>query len=225
VAKQLSLDLGHRAAFGRDDFLVTPSNATAVGVVDQWPQWPAHAAVIVGPAGSGKTHLTMVWQSLSQARIAPASGFGVDDVPSVLASGAAIVEDVHLQYLSETALFHLLNHARQTNATVLFTSLTWPLQQLALPDLKSRLSALPVAQILPPDDALLRGVLVKQFNDRQIAVDEALISYLVTRMPRSLDVARQLVARIDAEAMEQGASVTRAFAGKILSQFESPEFL
>jgi chromosomal replication initiation ATPase DnaA len=225
VAEQLSLDLGYRAALGRDDFLVTPANAAAVAIVDQWPQWPTHAAVIVGPAGSGKTHLTMVWQSLSHALIAPAPDFGVDDVPAILATGAAIVENLHLEHVSETAVFHLLNHARQTDAAVLFTSATWPLQQITLPDLRSRLSALPVAQILPPDDALLRGVLVKQFDDRQIAVDEVLISYLMTRMPRSLDVARQLVARIDAEAMAQGASVTRAFVGKILSQFENPEFL
>lgn len=225
LAKQLSLDLGHRAAFGREDFLVTPSNAAAVGIVDQWPQWPAHAAVIVGPAGSGKTHLAMVWQKRSHASIVPPQGFGVGDVPEVLANGCAIVENLHLEQMSETALFHLLNHARQNNGTVLFTSAVWPLQNLALPDLKSRLAALPVAHILPPDDALLRGVLVKQFNDRQIAIDEALVSYLVTRMPRSLDVARQVVARIDARAMEQGVDVTRVLAGKILSELENPELL
>ncbi len=225
MAKQLSLDLGHRAAFGRDDFLVTPSNATAVSLVDQWPQWPTHAAVIAGAAGSGKSHLAMVWQNRSHAVFAPSQGFGIDDVPALLFKGAAIVENLHQKLVPEAAMFHLLNYARQTNATVLFTSASWPLLGLALPDLTSRFSALPVAHILPPDDALLRGVLVKQFNDRQIATDEALISYLVTRMPRSLDVARQLVARIDAEAMEQGAAVTRSFAVKILSQFENPEFL
>jgi chromosomal replication initiation ATPase DnaA len=82
-----------------------------------------------------------------------------------------------------------------------------------------------VASISPPDDALLRGVLVKLFEDRQIAVDEALISYLVTRMPRSLDMARQLVAKIDSAALEQGAEVTRVFAGRILAELESPDLL
>jgi chromosomal replication initiation ATPase DnaA len=224
VAKQLSLDLGHRAAFGRDDFLVTASNASAVAMVDQWPHWPAHAAVIVGPVASGKTHLAMVWQKRSDAVLAPAAGFGVEEVPELLRGGAALVENLDQHHVEEKAVFHLLNHARQTEGTVLFTTSAWPLP-MSLPDLASRLGALPVAQILPPDDDLLRGVLVKQFNDRQIAVDEALVSYLVTRMPRSLDVARQLVARIDEAAMEQGAAVTRAFAGKILAQFESPDLL
>jgi chromosomal replication initiation ATPase DnaA len=225
VARQLSLDLGHRAAYGRDDFLVTPSNAPAVALVDQWPNWPSHAAVIVGAGGSGKTHLAQVWQNRSAAFVVENEQFVADDVPQILAGRAAIVEDMHRKLFDERAVFHLLNHARQTNGTVLFTSAQWRLQDVALPDLKSRLGALPVAHILPPDDALLRGVLVKQFNDRQIAVDEALVSFLLTRMPRSLDVARQLVARIDAEAMEQGASITRAFASKVLLQFENPELL
>jgi chromosomal replication initiation ATPase DnaA len=222
LAKQLTLDLGHRAAFGRDDFLVTPSNAAAVALVDQWPHWPSHAAVIVGAAGSGKTHLALVWQKQAQAKFAPAAGFGREDVPQILESGAVVIDNLQDGQLAETTVFHLLNHAQQTKSSILFTATHWPLPELVLPDLKSRLSALPVAVVLQPDDALLRGVLVKQFNDRQIAVDEALVSFLVTRMPRSLEVARQLVERIDIEAMEQRASVTRAFASKVLSHFDSP---
>jgi chromosomal replication initiation ATPase DnaA len=94
-----------------------------------------------------------------------------------------------------------------------------------LPDLRSRLVSLPVISIAPPDDALLRGVLVKHFADRQIAGDEALISYLVARMPRSLGMARDLVARIDAEALTEKAEITRAFAGRVLAQMARPELL
>ena len=106
-----------------------------------------------------------------------------------------------------------------------FTARDWPLHAVVLPDLQSRLNALPIVTILPPDDGLLRGVLVKLFRDRQIAVDEALISYLVNRMPRSLDMARQLVARIDEAALERKVEVTRSFAGQILAEWERPDLL
>jgi chromosomal replication initiation ATPase DnaA len=223
LAKQLTLDLGHRAALGRDDFLVTPSNAAAVALVDQWPKWPGHAAVLAGSGGSGKSHLATVWQNISGAKCVEADALTVEAVPDLLDRGALIVENLPQQNVAERPLFHLLNHAQQNGGYVLITSAGWPIQKVLLPDLQSRLLALPVAHILPPDDELLRGVLVKHFADRQIAVDEALVGYLVTRMPRSLDTARQLVARIDAEALEQGAEVTRGFAAKILAGFENPD--
>jgi chromosomal replication initiation ATPase DnaA len=142
-----------------------------------------------------------------------------------MTTGSLLAEDVVPDGFSESAMFHLLNHARQSGGHILFTAQSWPPSRMVLPDLASRFNALTVAAILPPDDALLRAVLVKLFKDRQIGVDEALISYLVTRMPRSLDVARLLVARIDAAALEQGVEVTRVFAGRVLAELESPDLL
>jgi chromosomal replication initiation ATPase DnaA len=223
--RQLTLDLAHRPALGREDFLVTPSNAEAVALVDQWPQWPGFACVISGAPGCGKTHLGEVWRQTSKAIRLLATDLTVEGVPQALAQGALLLEDVAEQGFSEAALFHALNHARQTGGHILITARSWPLAGLAIADLVSRLQALPVAHIRPPDDALLRGVLVKQFADRQIAVDEALVGFLVARMPRDLDALRQLVARIDAAALEQRAEVTRPFVAKVLAGFESPDLL
>ncbi len=225
MGKQLTFDLSFRPALGRDDFLVTESNSAAVALVDQWPDWPSYAAVLVGPPGSGKTHLAEVWRQTSRAQIEKSSDLKIEYIPDLISRGTLVVEDLSAPDLPESSLFHLLNYARQNAHSVLFTSAIWPLAHVSLPDLRSRLQALPVATIMPPDDALLRGVLVKLFNDRQISVDESLISYLLARMPRSLDVARVLVERIDKAALEQGAEVTRVFAGRILTEFENPDFL
>jgi chromosomal replication initiation ATPase DnaA len=225
LAQQLVLDLGLRPAFGRDDFLVTPANHEAVALIDGWPNWPSYGAVLTGAQGAGKSHLAEVWRQMSRAQLAHASGLTIDSVPELSATGAVVVDGLSAGHFNETALFHLLNELRQSKGSILLTSTLWPLQQVQLSDLASRLAALPVAAIRPPDDALLRGVLVKLFSDRQIAVDEALVGYLVARMPRSLDTARQLVARIDAAALQQGVEVTRTFAGKVLADMISPDML
>jgi chromosomal replication initiation ATPase DnaA len=225
LAQQLTFDLGHRPALGRDDFLVASSNVAAVALVDQWPHWPSHAAVLVGPAGCGKSHLGEVWRQRAEVALVKSIDVTVEAVPQLLHGRALLVEDMSAGTLIENAMFHLLNHAQQTGGHILFTARAWPVSGVALPDLVSRLNALTVATILPPDDSLLRGVLVKLFQDRQIAVDEALISFLLLRMPRSLDTARQLVAKIDAAALEQGAEVTRNFAARVLTEFESPDLL
>jgi chromosomal replication initiation ATPase DnaA len=220
--RQLVLDLPHRQALGRDDFLVTASNSAAVALIDHWPDWPAHAAVIVGPPGSGKTHLVEVWRQRSKATRVQAADVQVETAPEILVSGAVAIEDA-APPLNERGLFHLLNLAKQQGSSVLLTAETRPEHwKVALPDLLSRLKAIPVLEILPPDDALLRGVLVKLFFDRQIAAAESTISFMLARMPRSLGAARLMVAEIDRRALEERAEVTRPFVAKVLAAFSAP---
>ncbi len=226
MARQLTLDLALRPALGRDDFLVAPSNRAAVALVDQWPNWPAHAAIILGAPGSGKSHLAHVWQGRAQARVTALAALTIETVPEILATGAVVLEDAAEGQVPETALFHLLNLAKANNGHVLLTATAAPQSWgIALPDLRSRLIAIPAVTIAQPDDALLRGVLVKLFADRQISIDEPLVSFLVTRMPRSLDFAREIVARIDEAALEQGAEVTRHFVSRILQDHLEPGLL
>ena len=221
--RQLVLDLPHRQALGRDDFLVTGSNAAAVALIDHWPDWPAHAAMLIGPPGSGKTHLVEVWRQRSNAARIQAADVTVENAPELLSSHAVAIEGVG-NPLDEKALFHLLNLAKQQGSSVLITAQRRPeLWKIALPDLLSRLRAVPVVEILPPDDALLRGVLVKLFFDRQIAADETTVSFMLIRMPRSLGAAGLLVAEIDRRALEERAEVTRPFVAKVLSDFSAPE--
>ena len=221
--RQLALELPHRPAMGRDDFLVTASNTAAVSLIDHWPDWPAHAALLVGPPGSGKSHLVEVWRQRSGAARIAAAELTTEQAPALLSGHALAVEDAG-GGVDERSLFHLLNLAKQQNSSVLLTAQRLPeFWGIALPDLLSRLRAIPVVEILPPDDALLRGVLVKLFFDRQLGAEESTISFMVTRMPRSLGAARMLVAEIDRRALEERAEVTRPFVARVLSDFSVPE--
>jgi chromosomal replication initiation ATPase DnaA len=221
--RQLAFDLPHRPASGRDDFLVTPSNAKAVALIDLWPNWPSNTLILLGPAGSGKSHLAAVWREMTQALTVTAEDVTQAKVPRLLGAGALVIEDAPGSGLDEPALFHLMNLAREEKAHILITAKEPPVAwNLTLPDLLSRLKAAPSGRLGAPDDALLRGVLVKLFTDRQIAVDEAVLSYLLSRMPRELAAARLLVAEIDRRALEERAEVTRNFVGKVLGDITSP---
>ena len=221
-SEQLLLDLPHRVALGRNDFLVTPSNAGAVALIDQWPKWPAYGAIIEGPEGCGKSHLVEVWLQQNAGEMTTATKIDVDGIPNLLKAGAAAIEDIHSSGVDERALFHALNFAKQESKFLLLTS-RLPSQKLQfkIPDLASRIQALPSVQVLPPDDALLRGVLVKLFADRQIFVDEGLISYVLMRMPRSLGAARNLVSEIDKLALIERAEVTKQLVARVIAKFES----
>ena len=214
--RQLALALAHSESFAREDFLEGPSNAAALALIDSWPDWPNRVMTLVGPHGSGKSHLAAIWAEETGARFLSMRSADIQQLPSVLATGALVIEDFSAGAFDEAALFHLLNLAKQEDAYVLLTAHTppagWP---IALADLASRLRAIPVVTLSAPDDRLLRAVIVKLFADRQLAVDENLIAYLVARMERSFPAARSAVDRLDREAMRQKRPVNRALAAEL----------
>jgi chromosomal replication initiation ATPase DnaA len=213
--RQLALALDHAESLAREDFLSGPSNAQALALIDSWPGWPHRTVMLTGPEGSGKSHLAAIWAQAAGARRIAARALDETAVPSALATGALVVEDVAAGAFDERALFHLLNLAREDGAFVLLTART-ALMSVAIRDLGSRLKALPVVALAPPDDALLRAVLVKLFADRQLAVDESLINYVAIRIERSFAAARDVVRLLDEEAMRQQRPVTRALAAEFL---------
>lgn len=215
--RQLTLDLDHAESYARDDFLGGPSNAAALTLIDSWPDWPSRTVALVGPEGSGKSHLAAIWALQAGARSVAARTLGDTDVPAALATGALVIEDAAPSEFDEIAMFHLLNLAREEAAFVLLTTRTPPVTWMVrTPDLHSRLKAVPVVALSPPDDALLRAVLVKLFADRQLAVDEQLVGYVATHIGRSFAEARAAVATLDREAMVRQRPLTRTLAADVL---------
>lgn len=214
--RQLVLALDHAVSFARDDFLQGPSNAAALTLVERWPDWPDRIVALVGPEGAGKSHLAAIWADATGARVLSAKLLGDTDPPSALATGALVLEDLEPDSLDERALFHLINLAREEGAYVLITARTLPASfMVSIRDLASRLRALPVVALSAPDDALLRSLIVKLAADRQLAVDEALVSYLANRIERSFAAAHAAVVQLDEEAMRQHRPVTRALAAEL----------
>jgi chromosomal replication initiation ATPase DnaA len=216
---QLALALDHAESLAREDFLAGPSNIAALELIERWPDWPGRTIVLRGPEGSGKSHLAAIWARQSGARTLSPRALDGADVPMALATGALVLENLAEGRFDEPALFHLLNLAREERAYLLFTARTAPTTwRIAVPDLQSRLRALPVVALTSPDDALFRAVIVKLFADRQLAVDESLVSFLATRIERSFAAARAAVARLDREALRMQRPVTRALAVELFRE-------
>lgn len=213
MTRQLPLPLPHAASFAREDFLGAPSNAAALALIESWPAWPSPLMLLVGPPGSGKSHLAAIF-----AARAGAARFGAgDDAEAATRAPAVVVDDADALRAGEAAFFHLLNFARSRGTCVLMTARTPPdLWGVATPDLLSRLRLAPVVEIAPPEPDLIEAVLMKLFADRQIAVETSLAAYIARRIERSLEAARALVEALDAEALARGAKVTRAMAAALL---------
>ena len=215
--RQLAFALPHAESLSRDNFLEGPANAAALALIDAWPEWPNRTMLLAGPEGSGKSHLATIWAEQAGARATSAHALTLASVPAELATGALVLEDLRAASFDERALFHLLNLAREDQAYILITAREPPSAlEIELRDLRSRLRALPVVSLQPPDDHLFRALIVKFCADRQLAVDEQVVSYLATRLERSYAAARRAIELLDTEGLRQGRPVTRALAAELL---------
>ena len=218
---QLALDLGHRPAFGHDEFLTAACNREAAAWVARWPDWPARTVVLCGPDGCGKTHLLSIWQRRARARMLTPGALPVIDPPSVVdANPAVAIDDVDRAFAGSGpgALLHLYNLVHEAQGWLLLTGRTppsaWPISP---PDLASRLRAAVVVPIHQPDDALLEAVLVKQFADRQLTVAPDVIRFLCNHLDRSFAAIRAAVAALDYASLAEKRIVSRQLATEVLA--------
>jgi chromosomal replication initiation ATPase DnaA len=213
---QFPLDFGHQPGFAAVDFLVAGNNAEAHAQILQWPNWPAFALGLCGPAGCGKSHLAHIHGERSGGIVLPATALTCDDVPMLADYPTVVIEDAD-QTVDEAALFHLFNLLRETDRFLLLTGRDAPSRwALTLPDLRSRLSSIPVMAIRPPDDALLEALLVKLFADRQLRVVREVMAFILPRMERSFAAARALVEAIDGAALAQRREINVALVRKVM---------
>ena len=212
MSAQLPFDLPHRASLARDDLIVTEANRLAVSAIDSWPDWHHPVLLVVGPAGSGKSHLAAAWQEMTGAVRLPAE---------LHPPFSVVIDDIDSGALSEIEIFKVVNAARLGGGSVLATARVLPAaMDLKLADLRSRLQAATTVMTGTPDEALLSGVLTKLFSDRQIAIDPRLVQFLMLRMERSLEAASRLVAAIDREALASREKISRSLVQRVLDRAE-----
>jgi chromosomal replication initiation ATPase DnaA len=213
LTAQFSLIFESEPNFSRSAFVVSPCNAAAVETLDAWPAWREGALALVGPAGSGKSHLAAAWAARAKATVVSAA-VRTEDLAAL--EGPVLWEDADRTAHGET-LFHLINIAARPGGALLATARTPPSQWGAdVPDLRSRLNALPVALLQEPDDAVLTGALLKFFQERRIRPSEELLAYLVRRIERSIPKALEIVAKLDETASAFGRPVSRSLARQVL---------
>lgn len=219
MTEQLVFDLAHREGHGAGDFFLAACNRDAAGWLDRWPDWPAPALTIHGPAGSGKTHMAEVWRARSGARVVRSADIAAQPLAAFDDGGKCWVVDNVVPGFEETPFLHFYNTVAERGGHLLITSRSAPSRwSLALPDLRSRLTAAPAVAVGRPDDTLLATVLVKLFDDRQLPVGPDVLTYLLARMERSFPAMNALVAALDRLALAEQKPVTVPMARNILTK-------
>ena len=218
--EQIPMSFDHRPALSGEDFLVSPSNERAVQWIDSWPNWPGPLLVIVGPTGSGKTHLANVFINTTGAKNISTDDIATNGADNICDGAKALVVENAEKFIErglDEQLFHLYNTAREYDIRILMTAKSPPARwKIDLKDLSSRLNTAPIAEINPPDDILIAALLLKQFADRQINVGQDIISYLLSRMDRSFSAVRDVVEKTDSLSLSEKRKITIPLVRRVL---------
>lgn len=223
MIRQYHLPLPQQEAMTPEDFLSAPANQEALTwLLQRGPQtWPSHVLLLNGPEGTGKTHLLNIWCALQGAQNIRVG----DPVLSQIVDGSCVVKAFALDDADRIAgdaagqewLQHFYNATKTSGAFVLLTARTPPAQWgLALRDIETRLKSCLTVSLNEPDDELMRGLLLKQFRDRQLMVEAGVVEYLAQRTARTGAAIRALVARLDEAALEAGRKISIPFVQKRL---------
>lgn len=185
-------------SYDEASFLAAGSNEAARTWLDRTEVWPDRRLALWGEADRGKTHLLRIWASRTGADVR--DGPTLSGFPQVASRFGVAVDDA--DRADEAALLHLLNTAHDLDRPVLLAARHPPAHwTISLPDLGSRLRAITTVEVGAPDDDLLRRLLLHWLGERRLVADESLHDRLLLRLPRSPDVLRAAVARLDREAL------------------------
>ena len=209
---QLSLNLKKKGIYEKDDFLVSSSNKEAYKLVNSWPEWRSRKIIIFGDSGTGKTHLSKIWQkntsaiilNLNQLKKIKFESFFKKKNIFIIENISDFFDKINNKEKNnlEKQLLHFYNLIEEKKGYLLLTSLIAPkLWKISLPDLKSRILSSIAVKIKKPNDQLLSSVLIKLFVDKQILIDKKIIKFIVYRSERSFANLENIVNKIDKQSL------------------------
>ena len=224
---QLSLNLKKKKIYEKDDFLVSNSNKEAYRLINSWPEWRSRKIIIFGDSGTGKTHLSKIWQNKTSAiilnlnklkKIKFESFFQKKNI-FIIENISSFFDKINKKEKNnlEKKLLHFYNLIEEKKGYLLLTSLIAPkLWKISLPDLKSRILSSIAVKIKKPNDELLSSVLVKLFVDKQILIDKKIIKFIVYRSERSFANLENIVNKIDKQSLITKKKININFVKKLI---------
>ncbi len=194
--EQLCLDFPIKTRYFTEDFFISRANERALEILQLWPNWGegtySNIVLLYGEHGSGKTHLAYIWQNIAEGK-----RLNQNDLYDLYFDSKSLILE-NIENVNQEILLHLINIVQEKQQYLLLTSSIAPANiKLTLPDLRSRILALPSIAISSPDADLLKAVLLKHLSDRNLQINAVAIDYIIPRIDRSFTKLISLVNKLE----------------------------
>lgn len=205
-------------ALGLGALELTSSNDTAMTIIRNPADWPTPALCLVGAPKAGKTTMARAWAAdLGGEMLLPDQLDRMKHETLTAASTGLVVVDDADSARNEDNLLSLINLTASAGGRVLLTARSTPGGwRVKSADLASRLRSMPLAEIGPPDEAMLRGRLRAAGRRSYMRFSEELLDFLVVRLGRSYAGLEDYVTRLSGAVSDLNRAPTIPLARDVL---------
>jgi chromosomal replication initiation ATPase DnaA len=214
--------------FRNNDFYVSNKNELAYKMIKKWPEWPTPVVYIYGSEKCGKSLVCKLWKDLSSSIYINKRNFLEKLIPQndllYIKNHNWIIDDV--DYIIsfednkyEEKILNLINIIKTSGKkNLLMASRKMPrFLDSSLKDLTSRISSSTVIEMRDPDEVLLKKIIEKYLNERNIRINKESLDYLINRIERSYKSALKVAKQIDTMSLEKKTKINKFFLKSILN--------
>ena len=204
--------------FKNEDFYLSKSNKHVFDFLNIWPKWEKNFVNVIGEKLSGKTHLMNIFLQKNKGIVFDGKSLRNGDLKKIKIYENIIIENLS-SAVDEKLLYSLLNLVEQDNKFIIVTSLK-PIVDITfdLKDLRSRTKNFILLNIEKPDDELIFAIILKNFSDRQITLDDKFIQFIIKRIERSYSKIYDFIYKIDQLSLKKKKSIDFKIIKEVLGE-------
>ena len=216
---QLVFKFPFKTRYFEQDFFVSSNNFSAYKLIESWPNWPGKWVNIIGPTGSGKTHLSKILEKkIKKLKVVDETNVN-EKIISELRNFDCLIIDNFKNKIEDKLLYSILNQSKQLeNFIVINSKLQLNKFEIKLKDLKSRFNSFIFIGIDLPTDDLLQVIISKSFSDKQINLSPKVSEYIVKNVDRSYEKMFKFLSDLDELSLSSGKSININLIKKVLNQ-------
>ena len=216
--KQQIIKFDYEENFKNEDYYISKNNKHIFDLLMQWPKWDKNFLNISGEKFSGKTHLMNIFINKFQGIKLEAKSLDNEKIKEIKLNQNIILENLD-EKVDENLVYSLINSIELDNKYLIVTSCKSIVDiNFKLIDLRSRTKNFLLYNIPKPDDELIFALLLKNFSDRQISIDEKLINYIIKRIDRSYGKIFDFIYKIDEMSLKKKKSIDLKIIKEVLGE-------